>query len=95
MKKYTTTSYTTRTSVNPKRGGIINDRVINETPLTVKVLSINLPNGTDEQHASSLWATRLPENYKFQRHCDAKLEECIGIIYGNSNIHTYSKNVSL
>ena len=59
-------TYTPRTAVKKNRGGVIKDGVRNETPFSVKGRSVTLPNGTGEQHSSPVWATRPPDNSKFQ-----------------------------
>ena len=60
--------------LDTNRGSIIKYGVVNETPFTVKLQSITLPNGTYKQRASSVWATHPPDDSKFQINSDDKLE---------------------
>ena len=69
--------FTQWTVLNPKRGGNIKDGVVIETPFTVKGRSMTLPNVTDELRAAYVWSVHPPDNSKFQRDFDSKIEKII------------------
>ena len=73
----------------------MNYRVESDTPFTVKVNTITLPNFMDKLRAESVWGIHIPDESKFQKYFDAKLDKGTGVIYGGDTNDTYINNASL